>query len=134
MATPVVVVVNAVDAYRLTTYQIRSSHSGGSKVKHSWNFPRTLAATILVLGFALGFDPSVSRAQSANEKTFGSPGEAALAFYNAAKGGDSAALNAMLGSNADKILHTGDNVADKNAVSDFIRNYDQMHRVVIEPD
>jgi len=113
-------------------------------VKHSWNFPEAppsffsalplLAATILALGFALGFDPSVSRAQSANEKTFASPGEAAFAFYNAAKAGDSAALNAMLGSNADKILHTGDNVADKNAVSDFIRNYDQMHRVVIEPD
>lgn len=144
MAAAIVVVVNAVDAYCLTTYQIRSSHSGGIQVKHSWNFPGTppsffsalpvLAATILVLGFALGFDPSVSRAQSANEKTFASPGEAALAFYNAAKAGNSAALNAMLGSNADKILHTGDNVADKNAVSDFIRNYDQMHRVVIEPD
>jgi hypothetical protein len=112
-------------------------------VKHSWNIPGTpasfsgvpfLAATILVLGFVLGVDPSIARAQSANEKTFASPGEAALAFYNAAKAGDSAALNAMLGSNADKILHTGDNVADKNAISDFIRNYDQMHRVVIEPD
>jgi hypothetical protein len=113
-------------------------------VKHSWNIPGTpasffsavrfLAATILVFGFVLGFDPSISRAQSANEKTFASPGEAALAFYNAAKAGDSAALNAMLGSNADKILHTGDDVADKNAVSDFVRNYDQMHRVVIEPD
>jgi hypothetical protein len=112
-------------------------------VKHSWNIPGTpasfsgvpfLATTILALGFVLGFDPSVARAQSANEKTFASPGEAALAFYNAAKASDSAALNAMLGSNADKILHTGDNVADKNAVSDFVRNYDQMHRVVIEPD
>jgi hypothetical protein len=112
-------------------------------VKHSWNIPGTpasfsgvpfLATTILALGFVLGFDPSVARAQSANEKTFASPGEAARAFYNAAKAGDSAALNALLGSNADKILHTGDNVADKNAVSDFVRNYDQMHRLVIEPD
>jgi hypothetical protein len=113
-------------------------------VKHSWNIPGTqvgffsavqfLAATILVFSFVLGFDPSISRAQSSNEKTFASPGEAALAFYNAVKAGDSAALNAMLGSNADKILHTGDNVADKNAVSGFVRNYDQMHRVVIEPN
>ena len=83
---------------RLTNYQIRSSHSGGIQVKHSWNFPGKpasffsalpfLAVTILVLGFALGFDPSVSRAQSANEKTFASPGDAALAFYNAAKAGN----------------------------------------------
>src|SRR5271156_4276674 len=144
VAAAPIVVVNTVDAYRLTIYQIRSSHSGGIQVKHSWNLPGKparffsaipfLAATILVLGFALGFDPSVSRAQSANEKTFASPGEAAFAFYIAARAGDSAALNAILGSNANKILHTGDNVADKNAVSDFIRNYDQMHRVVIEPD
>ena len=128
----------------LTIYQIRSSHSGDIEVKHSWSFlgrPASffaalpfLAATILFLGFASVFEPSVARAQSANEKTFASPGEAALAFYNAAKTEDSAALNAMLGSNADKILHTGDNVADKNAVSDFIRHYEQMHRVVIEPD
>jgi hypothetical protein len=125
---------------RLTICEVRSSQSGGIQLKHSWNFPRKphsffsalplLAATILVLGF----DPSVSRAQSANEKTFASPGEAAFAFYNAAKAGDSTALNAILGSNADKILHTGDNVADQNAISDFIRNYDQMHRVAIEPD
>lgn len=128
----------------LTIPRLRISHSGGIEVKHSWHFPGTpasiftalpfLASTILMLGFAFGFNPSISRAQSANEKTFASPGEAVLAFYNAAKAGDSASLNAMLGSNADKILHTGDNVADQNAISDFIKHYDQMHRVVIEPD
>jgi hypothetical protein len=77
---------------------------------------------------------STAQAQPANEKTFSSPGEAALALYTAAKSNDSDALNAMFGSNAAKILHTGDAVADKNAVSKFVANYDQMHRVVIEPD
>ncbi len=78
--------------------------------------------------------PSGSRAQSANEKTFSSPGDAALALYVAAKSDDTGRLNAIFGSNADKVLHTGDEVADNNLLSTFASHYDQMHRVVIEPD
>src|SRR5215471_10141710 len=106
-----------------------------TQVKRSLNIPGTpasllsalplIAAAILVMGF----DQSGGRAQTANEKTFASPGEAALALYSAAKAGDSNELNAILGANAGKILHTGDDTADRNAVSDFISNYDQMHRV-----
>ena len=88
-------------------------------------------AVLILLGLAY---PSGSRAQSANEKTFSSPGDAALALYAAAKSDDSGSLNAIFGSNADKVLHTGDEVADKNLLSNFSSHYDQMHRVVIEPD
>ncbi len=73
-------------------------------------------------------------AQQANEKTFASPGDAVLAIYNAVKSGDQTKLNAILGSNAGQVLHTGDEVADKKMATDFIRRYDQMHRIVIEPD
>ena len=44
--------------------------------------------------------PSSSRAQAANEKTFSTPGDAALALYKAAKSDDSSSLNAIFGSNA----------------------------------
>ena len=46
--------------------------------------------------------PSGSRAQAANEKTFSTPGDAALALYKAAKSDDSSSLKAIFGSNADK--------------------------------
>jgi hypothetical protein len=75
-----------------------------------------------------------SFAQSANEKTFASPGEAVLAVYKALKSGDANSVNAIFGSNAGPIFHTGDDVADKNRVSNFIRHYEEMHRLVIEPD
>ncbi len=75
-----------------------------------------------------------SFAQSGNEKTFASPGAAVLALYNAAKANDSQSLAAIFGSNSNDILHTGDDVADKNMQANFVRRYDQMHRVVIEPD
>jgi len=55
-----------------------------------------------------------SLAQSAGEKTFASPGDAALALYTAAKAQDNQALASIFGSNAKSILHTGDDVADKN--------------------
>ncbi len=88
----------------------------------------------LVVVLALSFGTLLSVAQQANEKTFGSPGEAVLALYNAAKSNDNQAVSAIFGSNANDIVHTGDPVVDKNMTANFIRRYDQMHRVVIEPD
>ena len=100
---------------------------------HSYNPFLSPMLTLVVGGLAL-FLTILGQAQQSGEKTFSSPGDAVLALYNAAKANDAQALNATFGSNAQKILHTGDDVADKNAVSSFVPRYDQMHRVVIEPD
>lgn len=91
-----------------------------------------LVVATLALAFALVVPYAV--AQQGNEKTFATPGDAVLAIYNAVKSGDQPTLNAILGSNAGQVLHTGDEVADKKMATDFIRRYDQMHRVVVEPD
>ena len=76
----------------------------------------------------------VAFAQQGNEKTYGSPGDAVLALYNAVNSNDQSAISAILGSNSGPIIHTGDPVVDKNMAADFIRRYNQMHRVVMEPD
>jgi len=91
-----------------------------------------LDAALAVL--ALLLSPVCAYGQQGNEKTFSSPGEAVLALYNAVKSSDSQALGAIFGSDANKILHTGDDVADKNMAAGFLRAYEQMHRVVVEPD
>jgi Protein of unknown function (DUF2950) len=91
--------------------------------------PLITAAILLIV-----LHPSGSGAQAGNEKTFSSPGDAVLAFYKAAKSGDYATLNAIMGSNGAKLLQSGDDVADKKLLSTFTTHYDQMHRVVIEPD
>ncbi len=91
-----------------------------------------LIVTVLMLSVTLLVPRSF--AQQGNEKTFASPSDAVLAIYNAVKSGDQQTLNAILGSNAGQVLHTGDEVADKKMATDFIRRYEQMHRVVIEPD
>jgi hypothetical protein len=88
------------------------------------------ARLVLVLSILL----SNAVAQQGNEKTFASPGAAALALYNAAKNQSEQAATAIFGSNANQFLHTGDDVADKDMRATFVSRYDQMHRVVIEPD
>jgi len=89
-----------------------------------------VAGTVMVLAWGL----SRAVAQQGGEKTFANPGDAALSLYNAVKANDQQALNTIFGSHAGPILHSGDEVADKNMAADFIRRYDEMHRVVIEPD
>jgi len=95
---------------------------------------RTALLSFAAAMMVLALHPSASFAQSAQEKTFSSPGNAVLAFYKAAKAGDAESLNAILGANAGKILHSGDDVADKNLLSTFVAHYDQMHRLVLETD
>jgi hypothetical protein len=73
-------------------------------------------------------------AQQGGEKTFDSPGAAAVALYDAVRAGDNQNLTDIFGVQAKTLLHTGDDVADKNAARKFVARYDQMHRVVIEPD
>jgi Protein of unknown function (DUF2950) len=92
--------------------------------------PLALLAAI----FASLLAASPSFAQQASEKTFASPGEAALALYTAAKAYDGPTLLVILGTNSNDIIHTGDEVADKNMADNFVRRYEQMHRVVVEPD
>jgi len=76
----------------------------------------------------------LSQARPADGKTFASPGDAVLALYNAAKSQDNQALSSIFGSHANELLHTGDDVADRNMAENFVLRYEEMHRLVIEPD
>jgi hypothetical protein len=92
------------------------------------------ALALAVIQLSVLLASASSYAQQGHEKTFASPGEAALALYTAAKSNDTQALAVIFGTNANDIMHTGDDVADKKMGDDFIRRYEQMHRVVLEPD
>ena len=94
---------------------------------------RQMILTAIASGFVLMLSVD-SRAQQSGEKTYASPGDAVLALYNAAETNNDQAMDVIFGKNAKAILHTGDDVADKSMVADFIKRYDQMHRVVIESD
>ena len=63
------------------------------------------------------------------------PQEAASALYSAARSNDENALLLILGPDSADIVMWTDNAEDRKAETDqFAKKYDQMHRLVKEPD
>ena len=69
----------------------------------------------------------VGAADKAKQKTFASPEEAAKAAIAAAKAGDSKELTAIFGPGSEKVLQSGDKVADKDARERFVKAADEAN-------
>jgi hypothetical protein len=67
-------------------------------------------------------------AQEAGQKTFAAPSDASKALYDAALARDTNALLSVLGASAKPLLSSGDEVADRKKVDDFLGRYGQMNR------
>jgi len=72
-------------------------------------------------------------AQDAQRKMFASPGEAANALFEAATKEDEQALEAILGAGKE-VTSSSDEVEDKLEREQFSQKYQEMHRMVQEPD
>jgi hypothetical protein len=71
----------------------------------------------------------------AKQKTFSSPKDAAEALYQAAHNNDEDGMLVILGPGAHDLVLWTDNAADRKADTDFfVKKYEQMHRLVKEPD
>jgi hypothetical protein len=92
---------------------------------HTW------ACTLVVSCLLLSLP---GHAQQEGQRTFPSPGEAARALYIAVQTDDNPSLSSIFGKAADYLLNSGDEVADRNMRHTFLNRYNQMHRVVVEPD
>ena len=75
-----------------------------------------------------------SVAQATPQKTFRSPAQAVEALYTAAKMNNSAELTQIFGPQAKDLLSSGDPVSDKADRERVVKKYDEMHRLVTEPD
>lgn len=89
------------------------------------------ASTVLFLLVA-GFAGS-SFAQGSQPRTFSSPGEASDALFQAAQKEDEPALEAILGAGKE-VTSSNDEVEDKLEREQFSKKYQEMHRLVQEPD
>jgi hypothetical protein len=89
---------------------------------------------LLLLGLlvAVGFAKSSFAAES-HPRTFSSPGEASDALFQAAQKGDEAALEAILGAGKE-VTSSSDEEEDKLEREQFSQKYQEMHRLVSEPD
>jgi DUF2950 family protein len=72
---------------------------------------------------------------STKQKTFSSPQDAAAALYQAARNNDEDTMLVILGPDARDLVIWTDNPSDRKADTDFfVKKYEQMHRLVKEPD
>ncbi len=87
------------------------------------------AAILLAASF-----PARSRAQQPGQKTFASPEDASKAFVSAAQNNDEKAMLDILGPDGKQIVSSGDETEDARNRANFVAKYEQMHRLVKEPD
>jgi hypothetical protein len=79
--------------------------------------------------------PTYTPAEKPAGKAFSKPEAAAAALYGAAKRNNEDELLVILGPDAKEIIHWSDDPAERQQRrSEFARNYEQMHRLVKEPD
>jgi DUF2950 family protein len=97
---------------------------------HDANFLKFAAVAFILLTLF----PGRAVAQQKDQKTFASAQEASDALVAAIKSGDEAAMLAILGSDGKDIISSGDPAEDKEHRATFVKKYDEMHRLVKEPD
>jgi Protein of unknown function (DUF2950) len=97
---------------------------------HSANLPKLAAVAILLTGCF----PARSLAQQPGQKTFSSAEDASKALATAAQSNDEKALLDILGPEGKQIISSGDQTEDAQSRADFVQRYQEMHRLVKEPD
>ncbi len=73
-------------------------------------------------------------AQQKGQQTFSSAEEASRALVAAAQANDEKAMLAVLGPDGRDIVSSGDDVQDRESQVNFARRFEEMHRLVKEPD
>ncbi len=114
-------------------------------------------AACVALALSVGIFPRVTEAQSTvqpsqaaatrtsmvrksvprdatDAEIFSSAGEATQALVAALRADDQQALARVLGTDAREVISSGDQVEDNNDRQEFVQKYEQMHRLVMEPD
>jgi hypothetical protein len=94
------------------------------------NLPRVAAVAIVLTGCF----PILSVAQQQGQKTFSSPEDASNALVTAAQNNDEKAMLDVLGPGGKQIISSGDETEDAHSRANFVQSYQEMHRLVKEPD
>jgi hypothetical protein len=90
-----------------------------------------LAALVIILTCCFA---NRSMAQQPGQKTFSSPQEAANAFVTAVRSNDEKAMLDILGRGGSQIVSSGDETEDAENRAIFVQKYQEMNRLVKEPD
>src|SRR5580700_10778332 len=97
---------------------------------HWANVSRLAAVAILVTWYS----PTASMAQQPGQKTFSSAEEASSALVTAVQSNDEKTTLDILGPEGKQIVSSGDETEDADSRANFVQRYQEMHRLVEEPD
>lgn len=97
---------------------------------HRSNFSQLAAAAVLLAGCF----PALSMAQQQSQKTFSSAEEASKALVMATQNNDEKMILDILGPDGKQIVSSGDDTQDAQGRATFVMKYNEMHRLVKEPD
>ena len=92
------------------------------------NLPGFAVLVILLMAFL----PIRSMAQQHGQKTFSSPEKASNALVAATQDNNEKAMIEILGTDARRIVSSGDEVEDAESRANFVLKYNEMHRLVRE--
>ena len=97
-----------------------------------WTVVRLMSVALFLL-WTFSFTWVLS-AEPPGQRTFSSAAQASKALFLAAQAGDERALLEIFGPDGKEIISSGDPVEDKNSRDQFVRKYQEMKRLVEEPD
>ena len=97
---------------------------------HAGHFVKLAAIAIVLAAGFVGTTP----AQQTGQKTFSTPEEASQALFEAAKNNDEKALLELFGPDGKQVISSGDGTEDTRRREYFAQRYEEMHRLVKEPD
>src|SRR5579862_3654711 len=95
------------------------------------------SASLLRIAAAIVFAaclPGGAFSQQPGQKTFSSPEDASTALFAAVWANDEAAMLKVLGADGRQIISSGDETGDAQSRADFVRRYQEMHRLKKEPE
>ncbi len=105
-----------------------------TKVNFDKSHRASLSKLAVVAILLIGCVPSRSMAQQPGQKAFSSAEEASDALAMAAKNNDEKMMLDILGPSAKQIVSSGDETEDAENRANFVMRYQEMHRLVKEPD
>ena len=97
----------------------------------SWS---TSIKSALLLAVAAAAMAAPAGAQQRGQKTFSSAEDASSALVTAARNNDEKAMIDILGPEGRSIVSSGDDAEDAEGRASFVKRYEEMHRLVKEPD
>jgi hypothetical protein len=84
--------------------------------------------------FSMACFATLCIAQQAGQKTFSSAEDASAALVAAVQNNDEKAMIEILGPEGKQIVSSGDEIEDARGRASFVQVYQEMHRLVLEPD